>query len=162
MLALRNEPSTRHTAPGSAHNHVTAAALAVGPEHLEQLTQTQASVLYCLEILETSAVYEFGKWELFCRGDFPSQTQRFLHSPVGAVGVAQVTHVVGIRKLPDEGAVFSCDSRGAGLDTVRAVDVVSTPNTAVRSLHRGGETFHKSVIDVSSRMEVTSHLKYLS
>lgn len=40
--------------------------------------------------------------------------------------MAQVTHVIGIRKLPDQGIVFSHDSRRAGLDTVRAIDVVST------------------------------------
>lgn len=53
--------------------------------------------------------------------------------------MAQVTHVIGIRKLPDERAVFSHDPSRAGLDTVGPVDVVGTLHTLVRSLHPRGE-----------------------
>lgn len=61
----------------------------------------------------------------------------FPDSPIGAVGVAQVTHVTGICKFPDQGAVLSRDSSRAGLDTVRAVNVVGTLHTVAWSLHRG-------------------------
>lgn len=50
-----------------------------------------------------------------------------------------MTHVIGIRELPDQRVVFSHDPRRAGLDTVGAIDVVGTLYTLVWSLHQGGE-----------------------
>lgn len=53
--------------------------------------------------------------------------------------MAQVTHAIGVRKLPDQGVVFSHDASRAGLDAVRAVDVVCTLHAAVWSLHQDGQ-----------------------
>lgn len=64
----------------------------------------------------------------------------FPDSPIGAVGVAQVAHVTGICKLPDQGAILSRDSSRAGLDAVRAINVVGTLYTVAWSLHRGRKT----------------------
>lgn len=53
--------------------------------------------------------------------------------------MAQVAHAIGIRELPDQGVVLAHDASRAGLDAVRAINVVSTLDAAVRSLHQDGE-----------------------
>lgn len=57
---------------------------------------------------------------------------------IGAVGVAQETHVVGICKLPDQGAILSRDSSRAGLDAVRAINVVGALYTVAWSASSAG------------------------
>ena len=94
---------------------------------------------------------------------FPLADPELPDSPVGAVGVAQVTHATGICKLPDQGAVLSRDSSRAGLDAVRAIDVVGTLHTAAWPLHRGRKPFHQSGIYVCVfQNEATFYLKYIS
>lgn len=68
--------------------------------------------------------------------------------------MAQVAHAAAIRKLPDQGVVFSHDASRAGLDAVRAIDVVGALDAAVRPLRQDGERHLRMLLSLSK-------LKYL-
>lgn len=109
-----------------------------GPKRLKDPTPIQTSECLTREFRRWRFTATNGQGRTRFAARFPVQG-RSPHSPVGAVGVAQATHVVGVRELPDQRVVFSHDAGRAGLDAVGAVDVVRTLHTLVWSLHRGGE-----------------------
>lgn len=88
-----------------------------------------------------------------------------LHSPLGAVGVAWMTLVVGLGVLEDE-TVGALQPVGAFLHTVRSIFEVTTIDTLVRALREGEGEYRRLGRDsgqrVSEEEEVEGRVKQLA